>query len=133
MLIDDDEITNFINESILRKLNVAREIKVVKNGLEGLKFITSWQEHNLCPDLILLDLHMPVMDGFEFMGSFNELEFENKEQVQIAVLTSSENPKDLELARELGIKHYFKKPFKEETLKAYFKNDFNFNYKFSNN
>ena len=133
LLIDDDEVTNFLNAKILNKIQVAYEIKIVKNGLEALQFITSWNESGLCPELILLDLHMPVLDGFEFMNSFSQLEFENKDSVQIAVITSSDNPNDLDMARSLGIKHYFMKPFKEETMKAFFANELKFDYIFSRN
>jgi CheY-like chemotaxis protein len=133
LLVDDDEVNNFINETILKKLDVAERIVVVKNGLEALKFIAAWNDEGICPELILLDLHMPVLDGFEFMDSFKSMEFVNKDEVQIAVLTSSENPYDIEHARQLGIKNYLMKPLRAETLKPFFNSSFNINYKFSDN
>ncbi len=133
LLIDDDEVNNFINENILRKLNVAEEIKVVKNGLEALQFITTYNDVGVSPELILLDLHMPVMDGFEFMSSFNQLDLINKHKIEIAVLTSSENPNDLRLAKSLGIKHYLMKPFKADTVEMFFNMNFSITYNFSDN
>ncbi|MBX9851133.1 MAG: response regulator [Cytophagaceae bacterium] len=133
LLIDDDEVNNFINENILRKLNVAADIKVVKNGLEALQFITTYNDEGISPELILLDLHMPVMDGFEFMSSFKKLDLKNKDKIEIAVLTSSDNPNDLKLAKNLGIKHYLIKPFKPDTVELFFNMNFSITYNFSDN
>lgn len=133
LLVDDDEVNNFINLTILQKLEVADRIEVAKNGLEALKFITSWNDEGYCPELIILDLHMPVMDGFEFMDSYNQMEFINKDLVQIAILTSSENPHDIDHARMLGIKNYLMKPFRAESVKAFLNANFDFDYRFSDN
>ncbi|WP_028978638.1 response regulator [Sporocytophaga myxococcoides] len=117
LLIDDDEISNFINETLLKRMGVASEIKVVKNGIDGLKYITIYDEKGICPELILLDLNMPVIDGYEFLESFDKLIFENKNNVKIVVLSSSNNPRDEErLKNEFGISNYFIKPLTEEKV-----------------
>ena len=64
-----------------------------------------------------LDINMPVMNGFEFMESFNETDIVNKENIKIVVLTSSGNEQDLLRMSKLGIKHYLTKPLTEEKVK----------------
>src|SRR6478736_2176562 len=107
LLVDDDSINNFLNRRLLEKMDVAEEIKVVNNGEEGIKCL---YEHcfktKQSPELILLDINMPVMDGFEFINAFNELNFQNKNDVTIAVLTTSSNPKDRDKMQKLGVKNY---------------------------
>lgn len=72
-------------------------------------------------DIILLDLHMPVMDGFWFLEAFKNLEYYNKQAISIALVTSSENPKDEELAKLLGVELFFKKPLSKECIEKIFK------------
>jgi CheY-like chemotaxis protein len=62
LLVDDDPINNFINQRLLEKMNIAGEVKVVMNGVEGIKCL---HDHcfktSISPDLILLDINMPIM------------------------------------------------------------------------
>ncbi|MFN3402857.1 MAG: response regulator [Cytophagaceae bacterium] len=117
LLVDDDEINNFINESLIKRLNITDNIVKVKNGIDALKFITSYHESEQCPELILLDLYMPVIDGFEFLSSFRSLQFENKECINLVVLSSSHNPADEKrLKEEFNVSNYFIKPLTDEKL-----------------
>src|SRR6187402_323813 len=105
MLVDDDETCNFITEKIITKLNISTHTKSMKNGQEALSFIEENYESSpdndlsaLCPDLILLDINMPVMDGLEFLEEFYNnkiLEKKYTDQTSIYVLTSSDNTVDL--------------------------------------
>ena len=120
LLVDDDPITNFINQRLLEKMNIAEEVKVVTNGVEGVKCL---RDHcfktSISPDLILLDINMPIMDGFEFLEVFNSLDFKNKEEVVIAVLTTSTNSHDMEKIEKLGIKCFINKPLTEEKMRDF--------------
>jgi CheY-like chemotaxis protein len=120
MLVDDDTITNFINQRLLNKMRIAEEIKVVTNGKEGVNCI---HDHcfktNRSPDLILLDINMPVMNGFEFLEAFNSIDFENKEEVRIVVLTTSSNSEDKRKMTEFGIKCFVNKPLTEDKVRNF--------------
>src|SRR4051812_37822594 len=97
LLIDDDSITNFINERLIKKLNVTNDVKITMNGEEGIHYVQNLCEKNeLCPELILLDINMPVMNGFEFIQAFEKLNIKNKDKVKIIILTTSKNIKDVE-------------------------------------
>src|SRR5690349_21856688 len=118
LLVDDDKINNYINERLIKKLSLSNEVKITFNGKEGLEFIKDHciQNNNACPELILLDINMPVMDGFEFLKEFESLQLSNRNKVNITILTSSQNHKDLETLRALGNFDYINKPLTEEKL-----------------
>ncbi|HEY8399878.1 MAG TPA: response regulator [Cytophagaceae bacterium] len=117
LLVDDDSINNFINERLLKKLNIAHETKIVLNGEEAIKFITGRVEQGQpCPELILLDINMPVMDGFEFLQAYEKIHIPNKNSVVIVMLTTSTNPNDTERLNNSGVSGYINKPLTEQKL-----------------
>lgn len=122
MLIDDDAITNYIHERLLRRLDIAKKIKIASNGEEGLEYVEENCPHKeeCCPNIIFLDLNMPVMDGFEFLSQFqknlNE-DFKNK-NIKIAILTSSNNSGDMKKIRDLGDFSFLVKPLTKEKLES---------------
>lgn len=64
LLVDDDITTNFLNESLIEEMDIAKQIMVAQNGKEALELIERYfNEESSCPQLILLDINMPVMDG----------------------------------------------------------------------
>ena len=109
LLIDDDPTTNYINESLLHDLNISKETIVFTNATEALAFLERDCEGR-CPELILLDIKMPVIDGFEFLEEFEKLMFKNKENVKVVMLSSSLIPKEVEISRNLGATDYLQKP-----------------------
>jgi CheY-like chemotaxis protein len=118
LIIDDDSINNFINVRVLKKLNVADEISVALNGREGIKYLVEHcVKHEVCPDLILLDINMPIMDGFEFLKNFLLLNIKDSEKAIVAVLTTSSNQGDRDEMGAMGVKHYLNKPLTEESIR----------------
>ena len=117
LLIDDDEITNFINEHLLQEMSVATEILIATNGKEGLDLIQArCQDQKSCPDLILLDIKMPVMNGFEFLEEYQNMDVPNRPQTVVVMLTSSSNSKDIEQANQSDIATYINKPLTEQKI-----------------
>ena len=117
MLVDDDSISNFITESRLRILSKDFRIQRFSNGRKLLDFFeTKWEnEDEFFPALMLLDLNMPVMDGFEFLEKFQILR--NSDRVDVVILSSSSRNVDKEMSRQFPqVKGYIEKPFKEEQL-----------------
>lgn len=117
LLVDDDKTFNFISTRLLELTGLAGNVAIAWNGQQALDlFHGQYQSAEELPDIILLDLNMPVMDGFEFLEAFNNLPLPGKEQVKIIVLSSSVHPKDIERARQLGAHRYLRKPLEQKSL-----------------
>jgi CheY-like chemotaxis protein len=118
LLVDDDQITNFINRRLINKLDLAEKVATVTNGEEALEYVKDYcmLNNECCPDLILLDINMPVMNGLEFLKEYNNLEFENKRKVLVVMLSTSNNPKDLEKVQGFNVDDFISKPLTEEKL-----------------
>ena len=95
LLIDDDEIFNFLNKSIIENSGFEGEIGSCSSGKRALAFLADClQEKIEMPDIIFLDIQMPAMDGFEFLEEFFKLPENSISNVKIAMLTSSLNESD---------------------------------------
>lgn len=117
MLVDDDAICNLISKKTLERMGIDTEITVALNGAEAMDILNeSAQQSDSYPDIIFLDLNMPVMDGFEFLDAFNNSSKIPKESIDIVVVTSSEDPTDIRKIQERGIKHFITKPLSESKL-----------------
>ncbi|HEY8402207.1 MAG TPA: response regulator [Cytophagaceae bacterium] len=104
LLIDDDPVNNFMVERLIKKLSPEIDIKICRNGKEGLKFL----ESNACkpPKIIILDVNMPVMDGFEFLECYQKLAI-TKEKTKVILATTiikEEDYNDLPVECELILK-----------------------------
>jgi CheY-like chemotaxis protein len=121
LLVDDDSTSNFLTQMILEDLQVTDTIVVKKNGQEALDYIneTCMQQGQSCPELIFLDINMPIMDGFELldeMQRLKELKADNS-HTTVVLLTTSNNPKDIEKAKTYNITFYIEKPLTEDSIR----------------
>lgn len=114
LLVDDDEVSNFINTQVLHDIHLADDIMVAMNGREALDMLNQCAAKHkspsasCCPDLIFLDLNMPVMNGLEFLQA---CEYCRKKKISIVVLTSSSNQKDIDAVHQFPqVKYYLNKP-----------------------
>ena len=117
LLVDDDYIFNFLSQSILERIGITNEVYTALNGKEALGLLGNGTQPRFIPDVILLDLNMPIMDGFTFLEAFRKLNLPDKEKVTIIVVTSSEDPDDIMKARRMGVDHYIPKPVTEKDLR----------------
>ncbi len=92
LLVDDSRATNFIHEIVIRETELVEVISIVENGLEALEYLQ--EESNIKPDLILLDINMPKMNGWEFLEKYEFLDRQLKAEVVLVMLTTSMNPGD---------------------------------------
>jgi len=113
LLVEDDAITNFINKRLINKMQETCCVGITYNGLEGIKYINSCIEDGRpVPELILLDINMPVMDGFEFLEEFQKLRLQQK--VVIVMLTTSNHINDLDKLFRSGNSDIIAKPLTDE-------------------
>jgi CheY-like chemotaxis protein len=120
LLIDDDEATNFIHQRVIKKASFAEKVIVAKNGAEALEILNSKEDDFLPqPDVIFLDINMPVMDGWQFLQEYQKLHDDSKGKVILVMLTTSLNPDDKDRASSIPVVNGFKnKPLSESMLQA---------------
>lgn len=112
LIIDDDKMLNKIHEKVLLAAGVAHELDIKTNGLDALNYLKYRISNNhLLPEIIILDLHMPVMNGLQFLDEFQKLDFPGKHEIEFVVFTSSTSVRDKQNAISRGIKHYLSKPY----------------------
>ena len=116
LLVDDDYICNFLSKEALHQIGYVNDINIVLNGEEALNFFKSTEGPSNLPDVILLDINMPIMDGFGFLEAFSRLNVPEKENIKIIILTSSNNPDDVARARVFGVSQYLTKPIQADEL-----------------
>jgi len=117
-LIDDDPITIFSVKKLIEVTKITQQVISFNNGIEALDYYKNTSTE-LFPTLILLDLNMPIIDGWEFINAFSKLEISKK--TFIYILTSSINPEDIKKVDEYDKKHPFSikhliKPVTKEKL-----------------
>ena len=116
-LIDDDTICNMLTKLQIQNQAITEQVIIATNGKEGLDYLTTHHPSSTdkpWPELILLDINMPIMDGFDFLEQFTALELTNRPLV--VMLTSSNDPRDMEKARQFKVAGYLLKPFTPEKL-----------------
>lgn len=117
LLIDDDAICNLLSKKTLERMGMANEIHTAMNGTEAINLLNDYyQRSRSIPDIILLDLNMPIMDGFGFLEAFKRLPLAHKESVKIIIVSSSTNVRDVEKAKQMGADHYLTKPISQDKL-----------------
>ncbi|WP_424000245.1 response regulator [Maribacter sp. IgM3_T14_3] len=121
LLVDDDDASNFLHSIFINKLDMDVNINSALNGQEAIDFILGkGQEQLELPCMVMLDLRMPVMDGWQFMNAYEELVPKKlKDQITIVLVTISDNKEDKERAiANKYIADFAQKPLSDETFKA---------------
>jgi CheY-like chemotaxis protein len=114
LLIDDNYIDNFVTRRILESSNFADEVIVSQSGIDA---INSLRAGEIIPDVIFLDIRMPMMGGFEFLQEYDKLEIEGKKNIKIFMLSSSLDPVDLRKStNNKYITQFVHKPLTQKTL-----------------
>jgi len=123
LLVDDDSVCNFLTTKTLERMGLADDIHTALNGRQAIDLFNGYYKDSMSlPDIVLLDLNMPILDGFGFLEEFKRLDLANHDRVQIIVVSSSENPEDIMRAKNLGASRYIAKPLLEETLRKALEN-----------
>lgn len=117
LLIDDDESTNFLNKLTLEQAGVVRNIRIATSGQAALDYLRHPANECPRPDLIFLDINMPAMNGWEFLGQYQTLPADKKTDTVLIMLTTSQDPDDEKRTHSIpevsGFEH---KPLNQVTL-----------------
>jgi CheY-like chemotaxis protein len=123
MLVDDDEINNFITVKLIRKVFPDSVLSTFLNGrlaIDKLKDLVNNQSDNI-PDYILLDINMPVMNGWEFLEEYKLLNLHSDRKITIYILSSSVFSNDIDKAKSYeSVANFISKPLNLESIKEVF-------------
>jgi two-component SAPR family response regulator len=112
LLIDDDPLSNVFNTMMIKKNHPGTEVSAITNARDALKYLNDDKRKR--PELIFLDLNMPVMNGWDFLEEYKKLNLE----INIVLVTSSDDSRDISKAKEYKeIKYYLVKPITTDNLK----------------
>ena len=117
LLVEDDELDVISFERTLKKLQIEYDLYVAHNGKEALSLLTDVTKP-IHPEVILLDLNMPKMNGIEFLKALRDSEI--FADLKVFIMTTSSEFSDRSIAEELGISGYIIKPlgYTDNTKKA---------------
>ncbi len=131
LLIDDDETTNFLNQRLLNRMQVSEHIHTFVNGKQAFDYLYNVSNNNyetsnqdyFKPELIFLDINMPVMDGFEMLDLYERLDADFRKGIVMVILTTSTHPQDTATVTKYAAE-YITKPLTADKLNTLIKKYF---------
>ena len=118
-VIDDDDIYQYTVKKTIKSTQLVNNIVTFSDGLEAVDFfIANLERPNELPDLVFLDLDMPILDGWQFLEEYTSFKNKIKKDIAIYVTSSSQNPDDLIQAKNISeVSDYIVKPLTFERFK----------------
>jgi len=123
LLVDDDEINNFISIKLIKKALLSTEIVACLNGKFAIEQLLEMQKKGAekLPDYILLDINMPIMNGWEFLDEYIRLNIDPVGKTKIFIISSSVFSNDINKARSYPlVKSFISKPLSVDKIKEMF-------------
>ncbi|MFD3003436.1 response regulator [Pontibacter toksunensis] len=118
LIIDDDAASVFLTRRLLSGMDSSFRILTAQNGQEALEMLREAKEQAKLPQLILLDIHMPVMDGFDFLKEVGQNGHVNLIDTRIVLLTASHNPVEIAQGKNQLAATFLQKPLTKEKLRS---------------
>lgn len=118
MLVDDNDTDNFISKRIIEITGFASRIEVKNSGKSALDYLRENQGNmDGIPNLIFLDINMPVVDGFTFLYEFDKFPDLIKDKCKVIILSSSDNKRDIDkIVNNNHVINFITKPLTEVSL-----------------
>lgn len=101
LLLDDNPATNFIHKKFISKVDCAEKILDFQSGINALEYLKS--ESASAPELMLVDINMPIMDAWEFLTEFKDIKNPKLKDTKVVLLSTSMSETDKEKAQQIGI------------------------------
>lgn len=123
-VIDDDKIFQYLTQRVITDTHLINDIEVFSNGLDALNYLQSNSlDKKKLPDIILLDLFMPVMDGWGFLKNYTAIESKLAKKIPIYIVSSSIDPIDIQKSKSMGyVTDFIVKPMTKEVFLKILKN-----------
>ncbi|MBC5774628.1 response regulator [Pontibacter sp. KCTC 32443] len=118
LIVDDDEVNNLFCKIVIEHSGISGDVHYCMSGPEALDYLSMCIKSGAnVPDLILLDINMPFMNGFDFLNLYNEFGYHEQLHTKISMLSSSDVESDVKTAMKYkGVIDYVTKPLSEEAL-----------------
>ncbi len=118
MLVDDNDTDNFLSKKIMEHVHFAEQILIKNTGKSALEYLHENQDDlSKIPDIIFLDINMPIVDGFVFLFEYENFPAHVLEKIKVIVLSSSNNKRDINRFLNNKFVHQFiSKPLSEKAL-----------------
>jgi CheY-like chemotaxis protein len=121
-LVDDDEIYVYGIKKLIKLKQLCPNLIEFRNGKEAIDFLTNPQNAELLPDVIFLDINMPVMDGWDFMENYTQIKPHLSKKIIVYMVSSSINEDDIKRAKSISdITDYVVKPVTYDKLLELFR------------
>ena len=118
MLVDDNDTDNFISKRIIEITKFSKNVIVKNSGKSALDYLEEFKDSpEAIPDIIFLDINMPIVDGFVFLYEYEKFSNSIKDKCRVIILSSSDNKRDIDkiINNDFVIK-FVTKPLTEKTL-----------------
>ncbi|MDO6601378.1 response regulator [Arenibacter palladensis] len=117
-IIDDDPIAIYGIKRSMKEIDFCNKIVVYNNGQDAIDGLNNMVAEGIAlPSIILLDLNMPIMDGWEFLDDFIKIPNNNTKKVTIYIISSSIDPRDVIKVQDYSlVSNYILKPIKSADL-----------------
>ncbi len=116
LLVEDEPVTNFLHRIVVQDANCTEEIVIKENGQEAMDYLLN--PHKTTPEIIFLDLNMPIMNGWEFLEAYSKIHEDERAKAVIITLSTSLNSSDYKRASELNVVSGFQnKPLSAQIVK----------------
>ena len=118
LLIEDDPITIMVCDRIIKMCLFSDNVESCENGKRAIDYLAGLAEIGKnFPELIFLDINMPVMNGWDFLEEYEKLDTQLKKSTRIFILSSTVDPEDYQKARDFGnVEDFISKPLNRELL-----------------
>lgn len=119
MLVDDNDVDNFISKRVIELNGFAKSVETQSSGSSALAYLEQYQdEPDMLPELIFLDINMPIVDGFVFLYELENFPETVQKKCKVVILSSSDNKKDIDkIISNTHVIKFITKPLTDRALK----------------
>ena len=117
LLVEDDPITVMVCDRVIKMTLFAENVKSCENGKIGIDYLSAFEEGSKPPEIIFLDINMPVMNGWDFLEEFEKIKSRFNTLPRIYLLSSTVDPEDYKKAKKFSlVQEFISKPLSKEAL-----------------